>query len=452
MDKAKKLLLQGEPISALERLKKLLTRVDAVDEWRVHELIGAAFHDIGDAEGAAQAYLNAAQSDTILRSQRVHFSNYIFALHYLPQVTAENLADAAKIYNSLYRDVEPLPVKNRRGKKIHVVYIAPHFLNSSSARFYESLLTSYDREKFFVTTWSLTAREDNFTKKIRRSVDGYFDISRNSFEESARDIQTAGADVLIDLGGHTDGGLTLQIAAYRPARVQISAIGYFDTTGLDAIDYFLTDNYLIADNQNYFAERLLTVDNAFAFQSDILSTTHNSLTTTIACLNNFMKITDEYLDCAAKILDTIPDTKMIFRDTTPLQSRQQKLAERIDRIGIPSERVEILCGDDNFYNDYAKIDLILDTFPYTGGAMTALALAMGVPVISLLGELHHSRIGADILRIAGLDSLIAVDVDDYIDKAVAVLRGDLNPKPNIGKLLDVRSFAANFYSEVMGLV
>ena len=88
METAKKLLSQGKPLAALERLKKIL---QTDENWQVHELIGATFHDLADAEGAAQAYFNAAQTDTILRFQRAHFSNYIFALHYLPQITDENL-------------------------------------------------------------------------------------------------------------------------------------------------------------------------------------------------------------------------------------------------------------------------------------------------------------------------------------------------------------------------
>ena len=169
--------------------------------WRVHEKRGAEFYILGDAEGVAQAYFKAAQADTILRKQREHWSNYIFALHYLPQATAQNFYDAARVYNSLYRDLEPLKLLPRKAGKIRVAYIAPHFLDSSSARFYETLLTGYDREKFYVTAWSLSGRADSFTEKIRRSVDGYFDISETSFEEAAQAIRDAGADILFDLGG-----------------------------------------------------------------------------------------------------------------------------------------------------------------------------------------------------------------------------------------------------------
>ena len=443
MEIAKKLLAQGKPLTALERLKKILPSTDAV--WQVHELIGAAFHDLADAEGAAQAYFNAAQSDTILRFQQAHFSNYIFALHYLPQVTAENLFDAAQIYNLLYREIETLKPLKKSANKIHVAYISPHFLDSSAARFFESLLTDYDREKFFVTAWSLSAREDDFTKKIRRSVDGFFNIAEISFEEAALKIRDSGADILFDLGGHTEGGATLQIAAYKPAKIQISGVGYFDTTGLSAIDYFLTDDFLATE---FFTEKLLTIENAFAFtpNAKMISAKKNFVRRqsdflTFACLNNFMKITDEYLMTVKKILAQVSDAKIIFRDTTPLESRRVALIERLKNLEI--ERAEVYTGANDYLSDFKRVDLVLDTFPYNGGFMTALGLYMGVPVLNLKGDKHFSKVGADILRIAGQENFIAENLDEYIKKAVNFKR----QKISSGRLNDTKNFVDAVYKK-----
>ena len=448
MEVAKKLLAQGKPFEALKRLKEILPAADEV--WKVHELIGAAFDDLADSEGVAQAYLNAAQTDTILRMQRAHFSNYIFALHYLPQITAENFLDAAQIYKSLYREVETLTPLKKSSNKIHVAYISPHFLDSSAARFFESLLTDYDRGKFFVTAWSLSEREDSFTKKIRRNVDGFFCIAETSFEEAALKIRDGGADILFDLGGQSEGGVTLQVAAHKPARVQISGVGYFDTTGI--LDYFLTDNFLADEN---FTEKLLKIENAFAFTpNEKISTAKKNLVRrknnfpTFGCLNNFLKITDEYLLTVKKILAQVPNAKIIFRDTTPLESRRVALLERLKNLEI--ERAEVFVGADNFFEDYARIDLILDTFPYNGGFMTALAIYMGVPVLNLRGEMHFSKIGADILRIAGLENFIAENLDEYIKKAVNFKR----QKISAGKLTDTKNFVDSVYKkflEVLGV-
>ena len=455
MELARKFLEENKPQEALDRLKKLL--LTAQDKWRIHELIGAAFHDLCDAEGAAQASLNAALADKYLRSQRAHFSNYLFALHYLPQIDAQFLINELAVYNSLYRDAEILPPINHSSEKISVAFIAPNFCDSSAARFYEALLTDYDREKFSVTAWSLSREEDAFTKKILRNVDGYFDIAETSFFEAAEKIRDAGADFLIDLGGHTEGGSTLQIAAYKPARIQLCGIGYFDSTGLNAIDYFIGDDFLTAHDE-IFTEKILRLENAFAFRPNDKMIharkarrpfPHKNFT--FGSLNNFMKLSDDYLDSVKKILDALPDSKIIFRDTTPLKSRQVALIERLKTFGI--ERAEVRRGEDNFFTDYAEIDLILDAFPYPGGMMTALALYMGVPVLNLCGELPHTRTGADILRIADLDALIVQNVEAYIKKAVDLANNRaqlaaLTGKISFDKLTDTKSFVDDFYTRL----
>ena len=430
MDVAKKLLDAGNPSEALERLKKF-----SKDDWRVHELIGACFHDLADAEGAAQAYFNAATTDRFLRSQRAHFSNYLFALHYLPQLDAETLINELKIYNSLYRDAETLPPTEKTSEKISVAFISPNFCDSSAARFYEALLTDYNREKFSVTAWSLSSEEDLFTKKIKRNVDGYFDISETSFFEAAEQIH--GADVLIDLGGHTEGGATLQIAAYRPARIQICGIGYFDSTGAEFIDYFIGDEFL-TEHAEIFTEKIFLLRSAFAFKPNDKMKRVKKIPRrnfTFGSLNNFMKLSDDYLSAVKTILEEIPNSKIIFRDTTPLKSRQVALIERLNSFGI--KNFDVRRGADDFYADYAEIDLILDTFPYSGGFMTALALYMGV----------------DILRISGVEELIVKNIDAYIKKAVELAKNRaeftaLTEKISADKLTDMKSFVADFYGKL----
>ncbi len=405
MEIAQELLNFGETRMAIERLKLLLETVDAENEWRVHELFGRAFHDLGEARGAVKAYYAAAHTDTILRKQREHWSNYLFALHYLPDVTAEDLFEAAQVYNSLYRDLEPLKLLPRKSKKIHVALISPGFLLSSSARFFYEVLFHYNHEKFFVTAWNMSEQKDGFVRQFARHIDGYFDISAMSYEEAAIQIRDSGADILFDLGGHTAGGVTLQVAAYKPARVQISGIGYFDTTGLDAMDYFLTDKFL-ANSKSRFTEKLLTVDNAFAFVPSMAMIFNGKASNladknffTYGCLNNFMKITDEYLENLRDILEKNPDARIFFRDTVPFESRKTHLLQRLYNADIDLNRVKVDYAEKNFISDYSKLNAILDTYPYNGGVMTAIALYIGLPVETVAGDLHHSRIGADLVRI-----------------------------------------------------
>lgn len=470
MDRVQKLLDFGDVEFALLRLESIAPYVTRENLWRYHELHGRAFHDLANPMYTAYSFLEAAKADTILRKQRDHLSNYLFLLHYLPDTTAENLRETAKVFNSLFRDVERLKLLPRKAGKIHVAYLVPSLLDSSAARFYEALLTDYDREKFFVSVWDLDGDTANrfrasrgrierarlvkrqlaFHDAIRSKIDRYVDISGVSYEEAAIQIRDSNADILFDLGGHNVGGMTLQIAAYKPARVQISGIGYFDTTGLDAIDYFLTDDFLAANNRRNFSEKLLTVDRAFAFKPNpAMIRAKNKLNRaakkniTYGCLNNFMKITDQYIDDVRAILDKNPGSTIIFRDTMPLDSRLDPFFNRIYNAGINTSQFEIRGAEDDFLSDYAEIDLILDTHPYTGGYMTALALYMGVPVVNVCGELHHTRIGADMIRLTGLGDEFVTN--DYVDFAASFEpRGDFS----IDALTDTKSFVASVYARL----
>lgn len=456
MDTSLKLLSEGRTEEALERLKILLPTVEQKDRWRVHEMIGAAFHDLADADGAAQAYFNAARYDRYLRAQRQHFSNYLFALHYLPRVSKAELAAEHFIYDSLFRDVEPIDRIENRRKKIAIGYLAPDFTDGAAARFYEPLLTLYDRKKFYVMCLSLSNATDKFTHKIKNAVDEFITVDTKNIEDSARSIGALGLDILFDLGGHSDGGRTLQLMAHRPARVQITGLGWTDTTGLKAIDYILTDGFLTPPtDENYFAEKFLSVENALVFTPKMIAdnrVAHSNVT--FGCFNNFMKVTDKFLDCAAEILSRVPNSRLIMQDTTRIEARRRRMIERV-KYRLPIDRVEIRSGRDHFWDDYADIDLMLDTFPYNGGAMTATALCMGVPVVSLRGDRYASRFGADILRAAGCDDFIVDSEKNFIDRAVELSKGiafDVVERLKGSALLDAKKFVADVEKKFIDVV
>ena len=350
MQIAKKFLIEGKPELALEHLKKILHE-NNFEEWQIHELICECFFEMSDAEGVMQANLNAAKADKILRNQRRHFSNFLFTLHYLP-IDSENFFENAKIYQSLYRDVEKFPQQKNFNKKIHIGYIAVNFLDSSSARFYESLLTDYDREKFFVSVWSLSSREDNFTKKIRNKVDEFFSFEEQNFYKIAEKIQLEKVDILFDLNGHSEGGETLQTMSYKPAKIQISGIGYFDTTGTNFVDYFFADKFLVGESK--FTEKIFEVESAFVFKpsekmilekKNLKKFAHEGII--FGCLNNFLKISDEYLICVKKILELVPNSKIIFRDTTPIESRKNFLEKKI--LSARIKKFEVRVGEEDFF-------------------------------------------------------------------------------------------------------
>ncbi|MBR4383215.1 MAG: glycosyl transferase family 41, partial [Selenomonadaceae bacterium] len=134
------------------------------------------------------------------------------------------------------------------------------------------------------------------------------------------------------------------------------------------------------------------------------------------------------------------------------KSRQNALIERLKSFGI--KNFDVRRGSDDFFTDYSEIDLILDTFPYPGGMMTALALYMNVPVLNLRGSLASSRTGADILHIAGVDDLIVTDEKIFVDTAIELATNrtklaELREKISVDALTDTKTFVSNFYAKIL---
>ena len=421
------LLQRGKTRLAREKLGALRGQVPPEEEWRLHELYGAVFHDLADPEGAAAAYSNAAQCDKYLRSQREHYSNYLFALHYLPGLSAEDLARQHKFYQELYREEECLPVRKvTTHSRLRIGFIASDFCDSAAARFYEALVTGLDVRYAGTYLYALEDEEDSFTHRLQGSGLIYRCLAGKNPVEMAEAIRWDEIDILVDLSGHTAGGLTLMVLAKKPAPVQLSAIGYFDTTGLTAVDGLLTDNVLdpLASDVAYFSENPVKLPQAFCFtpneamQKSICQRRGKNSPLTFGSFQNAMKINTDVLALWREILELSPGARLIVQDTTRLPERRQAVEKRLEKAGLPMERTEVRLGTDNYLANYAEIDIMLDTFPYNGGAMTATALYMGVPVVTLRGNHHSARFGTSLLTAAGYGEWIADTPRDYVKIAL----------------------------------
>ena len=219
----------------------------------------------------------------------------------------------------------------------------------------------------------------------------------------------------------------MPILAYKPAPVQVSGIGYFDTTGLESVDYFLADKIIDPpENDKYFTEKLLRLP-----QSHFCYMWHDNPRSlgeaphirngyiTFGSLNNFTKVNKHVLGAWKRILDRVPGSRLHLRAGIFDNEDSAKIAkDMISDVGIDLARVTCLPRSSEYLNDYANIDIALDTFPYPGGGTTCDALYMGVPVITLAGERHNARFGLSLLHNVGLDECCAYTEDEYVERAV----------------------------------
>lgn len=461
-------LARGEAEAALAALRALRETASpefrARDLWRVHELFGAAFRLLGDAAGCAQAYYEAARADRFLRSQRAHYSSYLFALHYLPGISAAALAAQHFACGRLYearedegagaRAVPPRPLSRGGGaaaaaRPLRVGFLAPDFLDSAAARFYD-VFFDLPRRAFTLHAYSLAAGEDALTASVRERTAAYRVLAGEGIAAAADIVRADRLDVLVDLGGHTAGGVTLTLLARRLAPVQLEAVGWFDTTGVPAVDALLTDGVMDgAGAARLFTERLCRLPRAWCFtptaamralavqareaqtargMEDARDTQAGAAGqavaggVTFAAFGNFLKISDAVLAAWREILCRLPAARLVLQDTLRAPVRVRSLRERLAAQGLPLARVAVRMGEDGYLAALARAAVVLDTFPYPGGAMTATALALGVPVLTLAGSHHSARVGCSLLTAAGHPELIAADAAAYVRTAYELAR------------------------------
>jgi predicted O-linked N-acetylglucosamine transferase (SPINDLY family) len=257
-------------------------------------------------------------------------------------------------------------------------------------------------------------------------------VRKLSDAELAERVRSEKIDILIDLSGHA-GVNRLLVFARKPAPVQVTYLGYPDTTGMSAMDYRITDDN--ADpagmTERFHTEPLIRLPGSFfcyrpAEELPDVASPPCEVTgqVTFGSFNNLAKVSADVIALWARVLDEVPLSRLMIKS---LALNDEPTRRRIRRAfaahGIDSRRLD-LRGREVTYRQhlamYAGVDVALDTFPYHGTTTTCEALAMGVPVVTLAGRTHASRVGVSILTHAWLEDWIAKDADEYIFKAVSL--------------------------------
>jgi predicted O-linked N-acetylglucosamine transferase (SPINDLY family) len=238
-------------------------------------------------------------------------------------------------------------------------------------------------------------------------------------------------DILVDLAGHTGGGRLLAFAR-KPAPLQITYLGYPNTTGLPSIDCRITDALTdpVGESDRLHTEGLLRIDGCFLAYAllDELPPVAPRATSgeplTFGSFNNLAKISPTTVRLWKDVLAACSGSRMIIKATSLGDSPTRELAaKRFASLGLPMDRVELIgptATQQEHLATYARIDVALDTFPYNGTTTTCEALAMGVPVISLFGAHHASRVGLSILSAAGFEQWATNDSTCFVQAACGV--------------------------------
>ena len=358
------------------------------------------------------------------------YPNLLTTLQYDPEISPEELFAEhlryAERYEAPLKLVWPVFAPRDGAKRIRVGYVSPDFRDHAVAFFMMPILSGHDRSRFEVVCYHDSKEDDAVTERIESLAESFVPCAGLSDAELAERIRADAIDILVDLNGHF-GVNRLMVFARKPAPIQVTWIGYPATTGLSAMDYRLTDAALDPPGMTecFHTETLVRLSNGVAFEPSAASPPVNRLPAlanggfTFGCLNNLIKINDRVIGIWARILESLPESRLLLGNVGSNRATLRLLSAFAGE-GIGANRLILHPRKSlpDFLALHQQIDLALDTFPYTGGTTTLHSLWMGVPVLTLAGRTTASRQGVCVLTSAGATEFIAESEEDYVRLAL----------------------------------
>ena len=345
-------------------------------------------------------------------------------------------------------------------KRLRIGYVSPDFRTHSVAYFFEPLLENHTSTTVETFCYYNGTKIDDTTRRLTEYSDHWRSVVGVSDADVVELIKNDKIDILVDLAGHTANNRLL-VFAQKPAPIQVTWLGYPNTTGLQAIDYRFTD--IIADPigeaDKLHSEKLIRLGNGFQCYKGnknasikTQSPSHRRGYITFGSFNDLAKSTPEVIKAWSMILKALPTSHLLLK-AKQLEYSKDHYLDLFRQEGIAQNRIELharLANPNDHLALYNSIDICLDPFPFNGATTTCEALWMGVPVVTLAGDRHVGRVGASLLTNVGLTNFIAQDIDGYIETAIKMAsdtdylqstRQGLRERMQHSPLCDGRSFA-----------
>jgi protein O-GlcNAc transferase len=358
-------------------------------------------------------------------------SGMLMALTYVEQ-DGQMLLAAHREYGELFPPPSvPLPAaRARHGRKLRVGFVSADFKQHSVAWFFETLMQNFDESRFEFICYHNTFTNDVATERIRARATDWVDCFSMSDLALHYRIGQDRIDILVDLSGHTQGH-RLAVFAARAAPVQITYLGYPTTTGMKEIDFRITDAVIDPPNEQSMnvESPLRCAQSMFCYRADVAPEVGRPPCArtgliTFGSFNNINKLSERTLELWSGVLHALPSSQLFLKTSAlALERARADLAERLAARGIDPARLRF----DPWRPDkvshlelYREVDIALDTFPYNGATTTCEALWMGVPVVTLRGPTHVSRMGASILAAACHPDWVAESPVQFTALAVAL--------------------------------
>ena len=313
------------------------------------------------------------------------------------------------------------------GLKTRIGFLSSDIIEGHSITYFlKTVLLNYDKNKFEVILILNNSKEDKSTENFRNLVDETINISKLSNVDAVNQVRELKLNIIVDLMGYTS-TQRIELFKNRMAKTQVIWMGYCNTTGLENMDYIISDPNLIhKDEEKFYSEKVIYLPNiwnthcGFDFErKENPPPFVNNKYFTFGSFNNFDKINPEVVSTWSKILKKVNNSKLLLK-TSSKRLATKRLEELFKKEDV-LESVKFIDRAEKFndhLDNYNLIDIALDTFPYNGVTTSFEAIWMGVPVLTMSGYNFNSRCGESINKNLNKEQLIAKDEDDYIQKIV----------------------------------
>ena len=425
--------------------------------------LGGALKELGKVEEAETAYKQAialkedcftAHSNLLFLQGSCNFD----AVRYLKN--ARNFSAAAHKKVSVQFTKWPCA---KTVDCLRIGFVSGDFKSHPVGFFIEGLLRHLNSSSMKLCAYSTVGFTDDTTALLKPLFHEWVSICGMSDEDAANRIHADNVHILIDLSGHTAHN-RLPLFAWKPAPIQASWLGYFASTGLSEIDYFIGDPFVTPlSDASHFVEKIYALPETYLnFSPPSTNLAVTSLPAkkngyvTFGCFNNLAKMTQEVIAVRARILLACPRSKLYLKDRQlDHKTARDRVYLQFSAYGISADRLR-LEGRSNraeYLRCFDQIDIALSPFPYGGGTTSVEGLWMGVPVITKAGNHFLSRLGESIAHNSGIADWVASDDDEYVAKAVAfsrdlagleLLRASLRDRICAAPLFDTKKFAHHF--------
>jgi predicted O-linked N-acetylglucosamine transferase (SPINDLY family) len=393
-------------------------------------------------------------------------SGLLFHLNYSARHQANYLEEAKKFGRMVAATATPYSrwLGAERPTCLRVGLVSGDLRDHPVGHFLHALLRESKSPRIEFVAYATQPGMDDYSARLKPYLSDWKNISNLTDEAAAQLIHGDGVHILIDLAGHSALN-RLSLFAWKPAPVQISWLGYLASTGVEAIDYVLSDPYstLPQDEENFSESIWRLPDSCICFTPPDQSPAVEALPAlkqgfvTFGSFNNLTKMTDGVVATWARILHSVPTSRLLLKASQLNEPFiQSRTLQRFAEHGISGDRLilaETAPSRSRHLSMYHKVDIALDTFPYPGVTTSIEALWMGIPVLTLHGDGILARAGESICINAGLADWIASSENDYVDKAkdfaqettkLAQLRTQLRKQVLESPLFDSARFAEQY--------